>query len=126
MPTYYSLTPPEDGDCLTIDEVVSRVADTFPQHDINAQAAQADAKRRLTALQAVNAPEEMLRIYRDGKPVRCRITEPETEQYLEFDVWENQGMHAYPFPTGVDKCGFALASKLAELLGYRLTCESYD
>ena len=126
MPNYYSLSPPEDGDCLTIDDVVSRVADMFPQHEISPDAAQADAKKRLAALEAVNAPEEMLRIYRDGRPIRCRIIQPDTEEYIEFDVWENQGMHVYPFPSDVENCGFALANKLADLLGYQLSCEDHD
>ncbi|EMI28688.1 MULTISPECIES: hypothetical protein [Rhodopirellula] len=128
MATYYfyDISPADDADCLSIDDVVTRVADTFPRHEISAEEAQSDAKKRLAALEGLNAPEEICRIYREGKPVRCRIAEPDAKEYLEFDVWENQGIQVYPYPKDVENCCLPLAHKLAELLGYRLACEEYD
>ena len=123
---FYDISPADDASCLTIDEIVIRVADAFPRHEISADEAQADAKKRLAALERLSAPEEILRIYRDGKPVRCRIAEPDADEYLEFDVWENQGMHVYPYPKDVENCCLPLATKLADLLGYQLSCEEYD
>ncbi|WP_442506509.1 hypothetical protein SH528x_005357 [Novipirellula sp. SH528] len=128
MATYYfyDISPVEDSDCLTIDEIVTRVADAFPRHEISADEARADARKRLGALEGLNAPEQVLRIYRDGKPVRCRIAESDSDEYLEFDVWENQGMHVQPYPKDVENCCLSLATKLAELLGYQLASEVYD
>jgi len=123
---YYDMAPPEGVNCLSLDEVLTRVADAFPRHEFSPEEAREDAARRLAALEKLGAPEPILESYREGNPVRCRIADPDAEEYLEFDVWEGQGMLVHPHPKDVrDSCA-ELAKRLANVLGYNLTLEEYD
>ena len=127
---FYEIAPPEGDECLSIEEVLARVAEAFPRHEFSPEEAREEAARRLSALEQLDrevAPESILKIYREGKPVRCRIAEPDSQEYLEFDVWEDQGMNAYPHPRNdlPDFC-VELANRLATVLGYNVTQQEYD
>ena len=127
MPSYYDLSPAEGVDCLTIDEVVSRVAETFPEHEISAEAAQADAKKRLATLEAVNASEGKCFVS-TAMESRFAVESPNPTRSNSSNSTSGRIRECTPIPSRVmsKNCCLALANKLADLLGYRLSCEEYD
>lgn len=125
---YFDLAPTSPMGSYLLDDALSIVRPLFEQVGEDEAAAVEDAKRRHRALSKIGAPAEVVALYADPRVTRIRASDSTSEgYYIEFDLWDKQGILAYPKPdeNRLDICE-RLARKLADALGYRLTVEEYD
>jgi hypothetical protein len=125
---YFDLDPGSPLGGRPLDEALAIVRSTFDHVHEDADAAVADATRRHRALANLGAPPEILALYADPNVVRIRASDNDSaECSIEFDLWDGQGVMAYPKPdeTCFEACE-RLAQKLADALGYSLSVEECD
>ncbi|MHA3774193.1 hypothetical protein ACXR0O_21915 [Verrucomicrobiota bacterium sgz303538] len=125
---YFEIAPSVEAATVPFDEALSIIRIAFPEHELDESAAINDAKHRHSCLVALNAPKEITALYENPRVIRIRITDDWCDgAYLEFDLWDKQGILAYPRPDEecLNRCQ-TLARKLAEVLGYDCSIEEYD
>jgi hypothetical protein len=127
MSRFFDISPGQEAEAHSLERAVELIREAFPHFESDPAAALLDAKRRRTALLAVNAPKEIVAIYENPKVTRVRVTTDWSEGvHLEFDLWDRMGIQAYPKPPDSFHECEVLAGKLAEVLGYSCSTEEYD
>ena len=125
---YFALDPRPSEEALTLAQALPIVRRTFERVEENESEATDNANRRHRVLVACNAPREVLALYENPCVTRVRASTSESEGYfIEFDLWDKQGIMVYPHPdeNRLDLCE-ALSQRLAEALNYTLAVEEYD
>ena len=110
----------------SVEDAVNLIKTAFSMAVFDYEAALEEAKLRLKSLEELDAPEEVIEAYKNSKPVRCTIALDTEEAALEFDIWDNQGILAYPIPGDKYKELEPLVQNLAECLGFEYSLEETD
>ncbi len=124
---FYEVNPEQEGRAHSLDRAVEMITSAFPEVEFDPAAALIDADKRRASLVALGAPEKIVAAYENPRVTRIRLTEDWCDgAYVEFDLWDGQGILVYPKPEEASQECEVLAKKLAMVLGYTCSTEEYD